>query len=96
MSQTGLTLREFKSISLVKLMSIARKLKEKYPNQVNRIDYIVDELTMKIQNLRVYTLTDYLSTLYFLSREFEEFSELIPDEKIIKELIERGKKKRCT
>ncbi|MEM4535316.1 MAG: hypothetical protein QW764_04680 [Desulfurococcaceae archaeon] len=80
-------LREFKAMSLTKLMSLAKKLKEKYPERADRIEYIVFELAEKIQNLRTYSLTDYLFTLYLASREFEEFAELIPDEKTVEELL---------
>ncbi|MEM1694068.1 MAG: hypothetical protein QXH21_07315 [Ignisphaera sp.] len=80
-------LREFKALSLAKLMSLSKKLKEKYPERVDRIEYITFELASKLQNLRTYTLTDYLFTLYLASREFHEFSELIPDEKTVEELL---------
>jgi len=81
-------LREFKAMSLAKLMSLSKKLKEKYPERADRIEYITFELAEKIQNLRTYTLTDYLFTLYLASQEFQEFAELIPDEKTVRELLE--------
>ncbi|MEM4952203.1 MAG: hypothetical protein QXV81_08085 [Ignisphaera sp.] len=80
-------LREFKAMSLAKLMSLAKKLKEKYPERADRIEYIVFELAEKIQNLRTYSLTDYLFTLYLASREFAEFAELIPDEETVESLL---------
>ncbi|MEM4584688.1 MAG: hypothetical protein QW611_06895 [Ignisphaera sp.] len=80
-------LREFKALSLAKLMSLSKKLKEKYPHQADRIEYITFELASKLQNLRTYSLTDYLFTLYLASREFREFSELIPDEKTVENLL---------
>ena len=81
-------LREFKAMSLAKLMSLSKKLKEKYPERADRIEYITFELAEKIQNLRTYTLTDYLFTLYLASQEFQEFAELIPDEGTVRELFE--------
>ncbi|MEM1842233.1 MAG: hypothetical protein QXL19_07640 [Ignisphaera sp.] len=81
-------LREFKALSLSKLMSLSKKLKEKYPNRQERVDYIVDVLATKLQNLRTYSLTDYLFTVYLASREFKEFEELIPDEQTVKSLLE--------
>jgi len=81
-------LREFKAMSLAKLMSLSKKLKEKYPERADRIEYITFELAEKIQNLRTYTLTDYLFTLYLASQEFQEFAELIPDEGTVRELLE--------
>jgi len=84
-------LREFKAMSLAKLMSLAKKLKEKYPERIDRIEYIVFELVSKLQNLRTYTLTDYLFTLYLASQEFQEFVELMPDEKTVMELFEEEK-----
>ncbi len=80
-------LREFKALSLAKLMSLEKKLKEKYPHQADRIEYIVFELASKLQNLRTYSLTDYLFTLYLASRELAELAELIPDEKTVEELL---------
>ncbi|MFH8120349.1 MAG: hypothetical protein QXS37_06110 [Candidatus Aenigmatarchaeota archaeon] len=80
-------LREFKAMSLAKLMSLSKKLKEKYPERADRIEYIVFELVSKLQNLRTYTLTDYLFTLYLATREFQEFAELIPNEKTVEELL---------
>ncbi|MEM2863358.1 MAG: hypothetical protein QXW20_07610 [Ignisphaera sp.] len=84
-------LREFKAMSLARLMSLAKKLKEKYPERADRIEYIVFELASKLQNLRTYTLTDYLFTLYLASQEFQEFVELMPDEKTVMELFEEEK-----
>jgi len=72
-------------------MSLAKKLKEKYPERIDRIEYIVFELVSKLQNLRTYTLTDYLFTLYLALREFQEFVELMPDEKTVMELFEEEK-----
>jgi len=83
-------LREFKALSLAKLMSLAKKLKEKYPDRAERINYIVDVLATKLQNLRTFTLTDYLFTLYLSSKEFPEFSELIPDVQTSEKLTRRG------
>ncbi|MEM0458931.1 MAG: hypothetical protein QXZ31_03610 [Thermofilaceae archaeon] len=83
-------LREFKALSLSKLMSLAKELKTKYPDKRDRIDYIVNVLATKLQNLRVFTLTDYLFTLYLSSKEFKEFEELMPDERTVKSLLEEG------
>ncbi|MEM4430217.1 MAG: hypothetical protein QXM08_03575 [Thermofilaceae archaeon] len=83
-------LREFKALSLAKLMKLSKVLREKYPERKERVDYVVDLLATKLQQLRVFTLTDYLFTLYLASKEFKEFEELMPDEKTIRELIEEG------
>lgn len=80
-------LREFKALSLAKLMSIAKQLREKYPDRRERVDHIVDTLATKLQQLRTFTLTDYLFTLYTVSKEFPEFEELLPDEQTVKELL---------
>lgn len=68
-------------------MTIAKKLKEKYPDRVERIDRIVDMLATKLQQLRTFTLTDYLFTVYQVSKEFAEFAELVPDEETVRELL---------
>ncbi|MEM4827945.1 MAG: hypothetical protein QXK07_07905 [Desulfurococcaceae archaeon] len=83
-------LREFKALSLVKLMSIAKQLREKYPDRRERVDHIVDTLATKLQQLRTFTLTDYLFTLHSVSREFPELAELIPSEETVKSLLEEG------
>ncbi|MEM3974900.1 MAG: hypothetical protein QXM43_05680 [Desulfurococcaceae archaeon] len=83
-------LREFKALSLAKLISIARQLREKYPDRRERVDYIVDILATKLQNLRTFTLTDYIFTVYQAAKEFKEFEELIPDPKVVEELLEEG------
>ena len=71
-------------------MSLAKKLKEKYPERIDRIEYIVFELVSKLQNLRTYTLTGYLFTLYLALREFQEFCELMPDDETVEELLDEG------
>ncbi|MEM3961379.1 MAG: hypothetical protein QXU60_04500 [Sulfolobales archaeon] len=83
-------LREFKALSLAKLMSIAKQLREKYPDRRERVDHIVDTLATKLQQLRTFTLTDYLFTLYTVSREFPELAELIPSEETVKSLLKEG------
>jgi len=80
-------LREFKSKQLAKLMEIKKQLTEKYPEKNERIRYIVDMLVHKLYNLRVYTLTDYLHTLYLATREFAEFEQLIPSPDEVEELL---------
>jgi len=44
----------------------------------------------KLENLRVFTLTDYLATLHHAAKEFKELEALIPSEQEIEELLERS------
>jgi len=83
-------LREFKAKSLAKLIEIKRELLEKYPDRSERINYIVDLLATKLDNLRTYTLTDYIFTLYQASKEFRELEQLIPSYQETDELLKDG------
>jgi hypothetical protein len=84
---TMTTLREFKVKYLTKLLNLKKQLVEKYHDKADRIDYIVDLLASKLENLRTFTLTDYIFTLYQASKEFKELEELIPSVKEINELL---------
>jgi hypothetical protein len=81
------TLREFKAKQITMLMLKRIYLKGAYPDRAERIDEVIDILISKLQNLRAYTLTDYLSTLYRAMREFEELEDLVPDVKEVEELL---------
>jgi hypothetical protein len=80
-------LREFKARSLAKLIEIKRQLLEKYPDRSERVNYIIDLLATKLENLRTFTLTDYIFTLYQASKEFKELEQLIPSVQEINELL---------
>jgi hypothetical protein len=82
------TLREFKAKYLAKLLNLRKQLVEKYPDKVQRVEYVIDVLVAKLEHLRTFTLSDYLATLHHASREFREIEELIPSENEIQELIE--------
>ncbi len=81
-------MEKFKAVSIAKLNELSRKLKEKYPDRVSRVDYIVDVLMAKLHTLDKHNLHDYLFTVHLASREFKEFIELAPDEKTVVELLE--------
>ncbi|MEM4619448.1 MAG: hypothetical protein QW607_04470 [Desulfurococcaceae archaeon] len=80
-------LREFRSKYMIRLMHLRDKLLEKYADQADRVNYLVDVVMNKLKNLRMFTLTDYLHTLYMLCKEFSEFCGLIPDPDEIDELM---------
>ena len=80
-------LREFKSITLAKLMKLNEELKQKYPSKAQRIDELTDMIVAKLQNLRSYTMSDFLFLLYAASKEFPEFEELFPDPQEVEQLI---------
>ena len=84
------TLREFKAKYMAKLLNLKKQLVEKYPERAQRVEYITDILVAKLENLRVFTLTDYLATLHHATKEFKELEELIPSSQEIEELLERG------
>ena len=81
-------LREFKAVTLAKLMKLNEELKAKYPAKASRVDELTDMIVAKLTNLRSYTMSDFLFLLYAASKEFPEFRQLIPDEKTVEELLE--------
>ena len=80
-------LRKFKARSMARLVEIKRELLSKYPDKAERVNYIVDLIATKLENLRTFALTDYIATLYHASKEFAEFEQLIPSSKEIDELL---------
>jgi len=80
-------LRELKAKSLARLIEIKRQLLEKYPDRSERINYIIDILATKLENLRTYTLTDYMFTLYQASKELRELEQLMPSSQDVDELL---------
>jgi 2-hydroxy-3-keto-5-methylthiopentenyl-1-phosphate phosphatase len=72
------------------LLNLKRQLLEKYPERRERIVYIVDVLASKLSNLRIYTLADYLHTVWLAVKEFGEFEEMVPSEKEVEELLKEG------
>jgi hypothetical protein len=83
-------LREFKAKYLARLLNLRKQLLEKYPERRERVEYVIDILGSKLSTLRVYTLADYLHTVYLASKEFKEFSEMIPAEEEVEELLRGG------
>ncbi|MEM4533019.1 MAG: hypothetical protein QXU89_05100 [Desulfurococcaceae archaeon] len=80
-------LREFRSKYMIRLIHLRDKLIEKYADQADRVNYLVDVVMNKLKNLRMFTLTDYLHTLYTLCKEIKEFCELIPSQEEVDELM---------
>ena len=81
------SLREFRARELARLWSIRTRLLGKYPDRVERIDYLTRVIATKLDTLRSYTLADLLFTIYLASSEFEEFGELMPSEEEVSELM---------
>jgi hypothetical protein len=82
------TLREFKAKYLAKLLNLKKQLAEKHPDKHERVEYIVDLLASKLENLRTFTLADYLFTLHLATKEFREIEQIIPSEEEVEELLE--------
>jgi len=82
------TLREFRARQMARLLRLREELVSKYPDKEKRINEIVDLLAVKLHNLRRYTFNDYIFTLYQASKEFREFSELVPSPEEVEELLE--------
>lgn len=81
------SLREFKIKQLLMLKEIEQELMQKYPEKADGVKYIVDIITTKLDNLRVYTLYDYLRTIDLASTEFREFRKLMPKLEEVEELL---------
>jgi hypothetical protein len=75
-----------------KYMSVLAQLKnellQKYPSKADRIDYVVDVLMHKLYALKSHSLTDYIHTVYLASKEFAEFSKMMPSREEIEEILE--------
>ena len=80
-------LREFKAVTLAKLMKLSEELKAKYPEKASRIDELTDMIVAKLNNLRSYTMSDFLFLLYAASKEFPEFKQLIPEPQEVEQLM---------
>ena len=80
-------LREFKALMLARILQLKNELLQKYPEKSERIYELTELLVHKTQNLRAFTLSDYIHTLYLASKEFTEFEKIIPSADIIEELL---------
>jgi hypothetical protein len=83
-------LREFKAKYMAILLELKEELEQRYPDRAQRVDYIVDVLMSKLENLRTYTLPDYLHTVYLASKEFREFKRMVPPKEEVEELLRGG------
>lgn len=80
-------LREFKALMLTKILSLKKELLQKYPERSERIEQLTELLIHKTQNLRIFTLSDYIHTLYLASKEFPEFEKIMPSANVVEELL---------
>jgi molybdopterin converting factor small subunit len=85
-------LAKFRAKYMARLQELRQRLLSKYPEKRERIEYIVDVIMNKLENLRTHTLADYVFTLYLASKEFPEFSELTPTTNEIEEILEEDDK----
>ena len=81
-------LRDYRAKTFAKLFELRKELIEKYPNRAERIKFLCDLIAGKLTNLRVYTLGDFMSTLYHASNEFKEFEVLVPKSDEVEKLLE--------
>lgn len=84
-------LRTFRAKYLSRLLKLKLELISKYPDKAERIIYLVDVIASKLQNLRIYSMTDYLFTIHLASKEFPEFNTLTPPVEEVEELLEEEK-----
>ena len=83
-------LREFKAKYIVVLLNLKKQLLEKYPEKRDRVEYVLDRLAGKLRNLRVFTLSDYIASLYDALKEFPELQALVPSNDEINSLLAEG------
>ena len=83
-------LREFKAKYIVILLNLKRQLIEKHPDRRDRVEYVLDRLALKLKNLRTFTLSDYIASLYDALKEFPELQPLVPSEQEINSLLAEG------
>jgi hypothetical protein len=69
------------------LLSLRNELLQKYPDKADRIDYVVDVLMHKLYALKSHSLTDYIHTVYLASKEFPEFSKMMPSQEEVEEIL---------
>lgn len=84
-------LRDFKAKYMSMLLELRKRLAEKYPEKKDRVNYIIDILMAKLENLRAFTLPDYLFTIYLATKEFKEFEEVVPPKSEIESLLKSEK-----
>jgi len=85
-------LREFKAKYIVILLNLKKQLLEKYSEKRERVEFIVDRLALKLRNLRVFTLSDYIASLYDAVKEFPELQALVPSEREVDELLAEARR----
>jgi hypothetical protein len=83
-------LREFKAKYMAILLELKEELEQRYPDRTQRVEYVADILMSKLENLRTFTLADYLHTIYLVSKEFREFKRMIPSREEIEQLLRGG------
>jgi hypothetical protein len=81
-------LSKIKAKYMSMLMQLKNELLQKYPDKADRIEYIVETLMHKLYALKSHSLTDYIHTVYLASKEFPEFSKMMPKEEEIEEILE--------
>jgi len=80
-------LSKFKSKYMTLLASLKNELLQKYPDKIDRVEYIVDILVYKLYALKSHSLADYFHTVYLASKEFKEFEKLMPSQEEVEELL---------
>jgi hypothetical protein len=81
----------FKAHQVALLMDLKKKLTEKYPDKKQRIEALTHLLLIKLEDLRTYTLSNYMLTLAHATKEFQEFEEIMPSPQQIEELIKKAR-----
>lgn len=86
--ERALKIRVFKAKQLATLINLKKVLLEKYPAKADLVEEAINKLVVKVEALRVFTLSDYLSTVYRYAVIFPELLALVPSPEEIKKLLE--------
>jgi hypothetical protein len=74
--------REWKAVTATRLI----KLMEKHPEKQDKIESVL----VRLQYLRVREITQFLVTLFLLSKEVPEVIEFVPEPDVVKRWMETG------
>ena len=80
-------LSKFKLKYMSMLMQLKNELLQRHTDKADRIEYIADVLMHKLYALKIHSIADYLHTVYLATKEFAEFSKMMPPQEEVEELL---------
>jgi hypothetical protein len=83
-------LSRFKAKHMSMLIQLKDELMQRYPEKADRVELIIDILMNKLYALKSHSLADYLHTLHLATKEFKEFSKMMPSSEEIEEILKEA------